>query len=246
MALKEVRLNDFHYILYPATVPIIAARAGGEVGAMPAVWTTSISISPPLLMTALAPERRTYRLVRESGYFTVNLLDFSRAGALAFIGDVSARFVPDKLERANLKLVPAKRVPSVYVEEASAVIECELKEVLDVGGDHDIFVGRVVAAYASEDFTEGGWRLERYKPVLYVGRTRRPGPVRRRFATTGEVAEFEYARGMSQAVEERRKAREAAESAVRDLAEKLGRSQRDAAYLLLDVLKSLLGPDWKA
>jgi len=243
--LREIEAELFHYLLYPATVPIIAAKAGDEAGAMPAVWTTSLSMSPPLLMTAIAPERRTYRLVRESGYFTVNLLDFSKADALAFVGDVSGRVVRDKLERAGLTLVPARRIPSVAVGEAVAVMECELKQVVDVGGDHDIFVGRVVAAYASEDFTEGGWRLEKYKPILYVGRSRRPGPVKRRFATVGPLVEFEYARGMTDAVEKRRHMQRAAEEAVAELAERLGLDVDDAAYLLLDTLKNLLGKKWK-
>jgi Conserved protein/domain typically associated with flavoprotein oxygenases, DIM6/NTAB family len=236
----------FHYVIYPATVPIIAARAGGEAGAMPAVWTTAVSMSPPLLLTALAPERKTYRLVRESGYFTVNFLDFSRVESLALIGDVSARFAPEKFEKAGIRLVEARKVPSVAVEGAVAVIECSLRTVIDVGGDHDIFVGKVEAVYVSNDFTEGGWQLEGYKPILYVGRTRRPGPVKRRFATVGHVVEVEYGKGMHEAVEERRKAYQLAEEAVKAFAERVGRPPEDAAYLLLDLLKNLLGQRWRS
>ncbi|MEM0463077.1 flavin reductase family protein [Pyrobaculum sp.] len=243
--MKEVNPELAHYVMYPATVPIIAAKSGNELGAMPAVWTTAVSMSPPLVLTVLAPERRTYRLVRESGFFTVNYLDFSKVESLALVGDVSARFAPDKLEKAGLRLVPARKVPSVAVEDAAAVIECSLKSVLDVGGDHDIFIGRVEALYVADDFTEGGWRLETYKPILYVGRTRRPGPIKRRFATVGEVREVEYGRGMGQAVEERRRAYQLAEEAVRELAAKMGRDPRDVAYILLDVLKNLLGPSWR-
>ena len=242
---KEVNPELFHYIIYPAAVPIIVAKNGEEIGAMPAVWTTAVSVNPPLLLTALAPERRTYRIVRESGYFTVNYLDFSKTEALALLGDVSARFAPDKFEKASVKFAPARRIPSAAIEGASAVIECSLKTVLDVGGDHDIFIGRVEAAYIIDDFTDGGWSLEKYKPILYVGRTRRPGPVKRRFATVGQIVEVEYGRGMQQAVEERRKAYRITEEAVRELATKLGRPPEDVAYLLLDVVKNLLGPRWR-
>jgi len=243
--LREVNPGLFHYVIYPATVPIIAAKLGGEVGAMPAVWTTAISMSPPLLFTALAPERRTYRLVRESGYFTVNFLDFSRVESLALAGDVSARFAPGKLERAGIRLVEARKVPSVAVEGAVAVIECSLHAVLDVGGDHDIFIGRVEAVYVSDDFTDGGWRLETYKPILYVGRTRRPGPVKRRFATASRTVEVEYGKGMQEAVEERRRAYQLAEETVKEFAQKMGRNPEDAAYILLDVVKNLLGQRWR-
>ncbi|WP_069807086.1 flavin reductase family protein [Vulcanisaeta thermophila] len=243
--MREVDTSLTHYVLYPATVPIIAAKLGDEVGAMPAVWTTTVSSSPPLVMTAISPERRTYRLIRESGYFTVNLLDFSRVDALAFIGDVSARFVENKLELAGIRLVPARKVPSVVVDGASAVIECRVSRVIDVGGDHDMFIGRVVSVMVSEDFTDGGWRLESYKPILYVGRTHRPGPVMRRFATTGQVVAVEYARGLWSAVEERRRAQELAEEVIKEYASKLGRDPRDVAYILLDAVRNMLSGRWE-
>ncbi|MGB9706084.1 MAG: flavin reductase family protein [Pyrobaculum sp.] len=243
--MKEVNPELFHYVIYPATVPIIATKLGEIVGAMPAVWTTAVSTNPPLLLTVLAPERRTYRLVRESGYFTVNYLDFSKTQALALLGDVSARFASEKFDKAGIKFTPSRKIPSVAIEGASAVIECSLKAVLDVGGDHDIFIGRVEAVYATDDFTEGGWMLEKYKPILYVGRTRRPGPVKRRFATTGELVEVEYGGGMREAVEARRRAYQAAEEAVKELAGRLGMPPEEVAYILLDVLKNLLGGRWK-
>lgn len=55
---------------------------------------------------------------------------------------------------AYIKLVMARKVRSVAVEDATAVIECALKSVLDVG-DRDIFTGRVEALYLADDFTGG-------------------------------------------------------------------------------------------
>ena len=55
---------------------------------------------------------------------------------------------------AYIKLVMARKVRSVAVEDATAVIECALKSVLDVG-DRDIFTGRVEALYVADDFTGG-------------------------------------------------------------------------------------------
>jgi len=46
--LREVEAELFYYLLYPATVPIVAAKAGEEVGAMPAVWTTSLHVAASL------------------------------------------------------------------------------------------------------------------------------------------------------------------------------------------------------
>ena len=52
-------------------------------------------------------------------------------------------------------------------DSASAALECRLtgKERF---GDHILLVGRVVAAYASEDF-EDYWQFKQYKPIMYTG-----------------------------------------------------------------------------
>jgi hypothetical protein len=78
-----------------------------------------------------------------------------------------------------------------------------------------------------------------------VGRTRRPGPVKRRFATTGPTAEVEYGGGMPAAVEKRRKAHEAAEEIVAELAGRLGIGVDEAAYILLDAVRNMLGKRWR-
>lgn len=45
-------------------------------------------------------------------------------------------------------MVSIRRIPRVALIEAVAVIECKLEEIVDVGGDHDLVVGRAVDAYA--------------------------------------------------------------------------------------------------
>ena len=65
----------------------------------------------------------------------------------------------------------------------------------------------------------------------------------KRLATVGEVREVEYGRGVGHAVEE--KSVQLAEVAVRGLATKMGRNPHYVAYILLDVLKNLLGPSWR-
>ncbi|ABW01817.1 flavin reductase family protein [Caldivirga maquilingensis] len=243
--MKEVDPSLVHYVLYPSTVPIIAAKSGNDADAMPAVWTTTVSLKPPLIMTAIAPERYTYKLIRESGYFTVNLMDFSKVSALAFIGDVSARFIGNKLELAGIKLIPARKVPSVIIDGASAVVECRVSRVIDVGGDHDIFIGKVINVMVNDDFTDGGWRLEDYRPILYVGRTHRPSPVMRRFTTVGQVINVEYAKGMRNPVEERRRAQELAKEIIKEYAGKLGKDPRNATYILLDTIRNMLSDNWE-
>jgi hypothetical protein len=71
-----------------------------------------------------------------------------------------------------------------------------------------------------------------------------PALVKRRFATASRTVEVEYGKGMQEAVEERRRAYQLAEETVKEF-QKRGRNPEDAAYILLDVVKNLLGQRWR-
>ncbi|MCC6020784.1 MAG: flavin reductase family protein [Thermoproteaceae archaeon] len=234
----------FYLAMLPAVIPVVAARAGGETSAMP-VEALPASFDPPMLAMFISPERKTYRLLRESGYFTVNYIDYSKVDTLALLGAASSRFLPDKLERAGLRLVEARKVPTVALADAAAVIECSLKGVIDVGGDHDIVIGRVEAAFASDDFREGGWAYERYKPVLYLGIGVSGQRITLRFSSIGAAKELEYGAGAQHAVAERGNVYKLVKDSINEIAKRIGKSPEDAAYIMLDALKGILAKRWK-
>jgi len=74
-----VGLEVLERLLYPVVPVLVTAEHGGRVGGMLAAWWMQASFNPPLLAVAIAPERYTYKLVRESGVFAFNLLDFRDA-----------------------------------------------------------------------------------------------------------------------------------------------------------------------
>lgn len=152
-------------LFYPTVPVVVTAKSGDKVNAMPAVWSTPLSFTPPLVAVSIAPERYTYRLIVESGYFALNWLDFRYVDAVVYLGEVSGRYKEDKVAAAGLTIVEGTKVP--VLSEAVGVVECRLKDRFEVG-DHDLFVGECLAAYASEDF-EDTWRLERYSPMFSLG-----------------------------------------------------------------------------
>jgi|GEM_PF-2678717 len=72
-----------------------------------------------------------------------------------------------------------------------------------------------------------------------------PALVKRWPATASRTVEVEYGKGMQEAVEERRRAYQLAEEVVKEFAEEIGKTREDAAYILLDVVKNLLGQRWR-
>lgn len=253
-SLRRVDLGDLERLLYPVVPVLVTAEYGGRVGGMLAAWWMQASFNPPMLVVAIAPERYTYKLVRESGVFAFNLLDFSHVERTPYLGDVSERFLPGKLERAGFHVVRGEALGAPIVAEASAAVELRLVKVVEAG-DHDVFIGEAVAAYAVDDFSGGMWRLESYRPLMYLGRTRRPGPVYRVYLTPKgwEVRRLEYAAGDLKPLAERRirlmdrvvgvvrskgETPEAVEE-VRRILESEGLDPGDAEYLVEEAVRRL-------
>jgi flavin reductase (DIM6/NTAB) family NADH-FMN oxidoreductase RutF len=193
--LRRIDLAEAERLLYPVIPAFVTSEFNGRVGGMLAAWWTQLSFKPFLVGVAIAPERFTYKLVRSSKIFALNLLDFKYVDRTPLLGDVSERFYPGKLKAAGFTIVKGDVLGAPIVLEATAALELTLMDIIKTG-DHDLFIGEVKAAYAREEF-KGLWDLRLYKPLMYLGRTRRPDMVRRVYVAFKDVdvRELEYAPG---------------------------------------------------
>jgi flavin reductase (DIM6/NTAB) family NADH-FMN oxidoreductase RutF len=193
--LRRIDLGEAERLLYPVIPAFVTSEFNGRVGGMLAAWWTQLSFKPFLVGVAIAPERFTYKLIRRSKVFALNLLDFKYVDRTPLLGDVSERFYPDKLRAAGFTVVKGDVLGAPIVLEASVALELTLTNIVETG-DHDLFIGEVKATYAREEF-KGLWDLRLYKPLMYLGRTRRPDVVRRVYVTLKDidVRELEYAPG---------------------------------------------------
>jgi len=164
---KAVGRDKVHRLFYPVVPVIITSRLGRRVSSMPAISCTTLSFNPLLIGVAIAPSHSSHEAVEESGYFAVNWLDYVHFGKIDFMATVSGREVQDKVTSAGLTVANGIVTPTATIKEAVAVIECAVREKRKTG-DHDLFIGECVAAYADEDFTDY-WSYRGYAPILYVG-----------------------------------------------------------------------------
>ena len=166
-------MRTFSRLLHPRPAVIVTCLdKEGHVNAIAISWITPVSKKPPMVAICVAKTRYSHQLIKEAGEFVVNVPSAELAKAVHYCGTVSGRDVLDKPVKAGLTLKPAKAVKTPIIEECVAHLECVLKEVVDLGGSHDIFIGEVVAAYASPDAFRGEaglWNLEVARPLLHVG-----------------------------------------------------------------------------
>ncbi len=125
----------------PTGVWIVTVRAGEKVNGMTAAWATQVSFKPRLIAVSIAPPRYTHGLIKESGYFCLNLLSKDQMELANLFGFKSGRKV-DKFK--GLKYTNALK-GSPVLEDVIAYVECEVKDIV-TAGDHDLFIGEVVDA----------------------------------------------------------------------------------------------------
>jgi flavin reductase (DIM6/NTAB) family NADH-FMN oxidoreductase RutF len=142
-------------LLYPRHVVLVSCidPATEKPNIITLAWSTPLSMDPPLVGISVAPKRYSHGLIQESKEFVINVPPMEILQKVAGCGSVSGRSV-DKFSRFGLTPKRAKVVKAPAIEECFAHLECRLVDQVKTG-DHTLFIGEVVAAYASEEAFDG-------------------------------------------------------------------------------------------
>jgi len=167
---KEIEITNAFRILHPRFTVLVTSEFKGKRGVMAASWVTPVSRDPAIVAVSISPKRETFKLIVNSGYFALNVLDLDFIENVNKAGTISAREVKDKFLEVNLTPIPGKFIKAPVIKEAKAVLECEVWKTVEAG-DHVLFIGKVVSAYADESFDKE-WCIDKFKPILHIGGTR--------------------------------------------------------------------------
>jgi flavin reductase (DIM6/NTAB) family NADH-FMN oxidoreductase RutF len=74
----------------------------------------------------------------------------------------------DKFKEASLTPSPAKKVKPPIIKECVAHVECKLHSQF-AAGDHTIFVGEIVEAYANKEVFTDKYELEKARIIFHLG-----------------------------------------------------------------------------
>lgn len=165
---KKDAMAYFSRITAPhPTALITTISKDGKPNIIAVAWIIPTSIKPPLLAISIGKTRYSHKLLEETGEFVVNIPTKELLGKVEYCGSTSGRDV-DKFEEAGLTPKPAKKVKPPIIEECVAHIECKVVNRFSTG-DHTLFIGEVLAAYAEGELFNGKWQVERAKLLQHIG-----------------------------------------------------------------------------
>jgi flavin reductase (DIM6/NTAB) family NADH-FMN oxidoreductase RutF len=122
-------------------VYVVTTRLGDKINGMTAAWVSQVSLNPLLVMVSIAPSRYSHTLIKESGFFALNVLAADQVELAKRFGYKSGRKV-DKF--AGLKYQEAGSGAPV-LPQAHAYLDLKLIHTY-TAGDHTLFIGEVVEA----------------------------------------------------------------------------------------------------
>jgi flavin reductase (DIM6/NTAB) family NADH-FMN oxidoreductase RutF len=123
--------------LFATGVTVVTTRLGEEVNGMTANAVVSLSLDPPLLLVAVDRQGSMYQSLKQSDCFAVSILARNQEHLSRRFAEVGPK------DFSGLELEEAATGAPILAG-ALAFADCRLVEVL-VGGDHDIFIGELVA-----------------------------------------------------------------------------------------------------
>ncbi|MFQ6014151.1 MAG: flavin reductase family protein [Anaerolineae bacterium] len=166
---REVPLSSANRLLNNGPVVLVTAMHRGQPNVMTVAWVTPLSFDPPLVGVAISPRAFTHQMIKQSEFFVLNVPGRSLAEQVEKCGRVSGQEV-DKFAVVGLTPTDAVEVEAPWIEECLAHLECGVVNAITLG-DHTLFVGRVITAWAEEEAFEETWLLEEeeLKPLHHLG-----------------------------------------------------------------------------
>jgi flavin reductase (DIM6/NTAB) family NADH-FMN oxidoreductase RutF len=138
---------EFRRVLghFATGVAVVTSRgAGGRPCGLTANSLCSVSLDPMLVLVCVEGRAESHECIRESGFYTINVLDERRGETLA------RRFATWGIEDKFRGVAHHERSTGAPVlDDALAWIDCRVHKAV-TAGDHTIFVGEVIAADARE------------------------------------------------------------------------------------------------
>jgi len=164
------RIQPFRPI-YPSPAALITSvdeQGTPNIIALGEVFNISIR-KPVIVGIAIRPATFSHGLISATREYVVNLPPSRLAAQVDACGSSSGRSGIDKFASYGLTAIPADEVRPPLIQECPVNLECRVTGIQTIG-DHDLFLGEVVAVHVDEEVLDetGAIITDRLDMLIYV------------------------------------------------------------------------------
>ncbi|MCB6568044.1 flavin reductase family protein [Eubacterium limosum] len=155
-------------LLAPVPAVMVSCGTMEESNILTIAWTGIINSNPPKTYISIRPERYSYKVIKETGEFVINLTTSSLVRATDFCGVRSGRDF-DKFEKMALTKESAAHLNCPMIEESPVNLECRVTEIIPLGS-HDMFLADILAVNVDEQYLDerGKLHLDKAQLISYA------------------------------------------------------------------------------
>ena len=154
-------------MLYPLPSVMVSVTDGsGNDNIITVAWAVTVCTNPPMVSISVRPSRYSYKMLKDTGEFVINLTTERLAFATDYCGVRSGRDV-DKFKELKLTKEKADFVKAPMIGESPVSVECRVKEILELGSHH-MFLADVLAVHADEEYMDEKNKFQLNKSNLLV------------------------------------------------------------------------------
>ena len=150
--MQKTKINLPFRPVYPSPAGLIVSiDEHKKPNVMTAAEVFNIGLKEPAIIgIALRKATYTHSLITKKAQFTVNLPTAAILDKVDMVGSISGRNGLDKFSKYGLTPIKSSIIETHIIEECPVNLECKLLNVSKVG-DHDLFLGEVVAMHVDSD-----------------------------------------------------------------------------------------------
>lgn len=155
-------------MLNPVPSVLITSRGKDDkVNVFTVGWIGTACTKPPMITVAIRPERLSYKYIKETGEFVVNLPTKELVKVVDFCGVRSGKTL-DKIKECNLTLEESTKVSVPSIKQCAVSMECRVRDITPLG-THDLFLADVLAVHVEEKLLDenGKIHLEKADLICY-------------------------------------------------------------------------------
>lgn len=149
-----------------APVPPVMVSCGTmeKPNVLTIAWTGVLNTQPPMTYISVRPERYSYKLIKDSGEFVINLPTSALVKAIDYVG-VRSGANENKFEAAKLTAQAASQLDAPMISESPLSLECKVRQIIPLG-THDMFIADIVAVNAANEIIDKDGKLDLSKANL--------------------------------------------------------------------------------
>ncbi|WP_206458454.1 flavin reductase family protein [Anaerovorax sp. IOR16] len=145
--------------LQPMPKVLVSCRGlDGENNVLAVGYCGNCSYDPPMVMVGIVPTRYSYKMIKESGCFVVNLVEKSYQETFDYLGSHSKRD-EDKLQAMQVKMADAEKINAPILTNCPVNIECKVVDSI-VTGSHEMFIGKIEYVHADNQLLDNEGNID--------------------------------------------------------------------------------------